>query len=97
MNHYYEAPSDEAFEEMKRLSMELWQTYDNTYGYADGKIKRIKDLDNIQDNFMYMFVMFDHPNQCKIISKMSPTTREKVRSRMISGGNPESFITSLGL
>ena len=65
-NVYYVAPSDEIFEEMKRLAIQIWQTYDNTYGYVDEKVGQIKDIGNIRDNFMYIYAMFDWENQNKL-------------------------------
>lgn len=79
---YYLAPSDEIFEELKTLAMDLWMTYDNTYWYADEKISRIINLENIRDNFMYMFAMFDVVNQKKIVSKASPELQTALRVRL---------------
>ena len=89
---YYTAPSDEMFDELKAKAMEVWQGYDNEYGYATEKIDRIKDIGNVKDNFMYMVSMFDQDNQRKLAEKLSPDTRRAVRDRMIDGGNPEDLI-----
>lgn len=32
---YDNAPSDKIFNEIKQAATEIWQTYDNTYGYVD--------------------------------------------------------------
>jgi len=45
---YYTAPTNEIFEEVKAKAIEIWQTYDNTYGYADEKVNKIKDLENVR-------------------------------------------------
>lgn len=63
---YYTPPSDEVFGKMKAAAIQIWQGYDDTYGYATDKINAIKDIQNIQDNFMYMFAMFDDENQAKL-------------------------------
>lgn len=97
MNLYYDAPTNEAFEEMKKCAIELWNTYENSYGYATDKVSRIKDIGNIQDNFMYILAMFDQDNQIKIIKQLSQSTKEVVKERMIAGGNKESYIKMLGL
>lgn len=66
-NSYYIAPKDEVFEQIKAKATELWQTYDNTYGYVDEKVNRIKDIQNIRDNACYIVAMFDYPNQNKLL------------------------------
>jgi hypothetical protein len=84
---YYTPPSDEQFEELKKMAIEVWKNYDDQYGYATGKINVIKDLANIQDNFMYMVAMFDNLNQGVLADKLTPETRLAVRERM-----PEEYI-----
>lgn len=71
---YYDPPSDEIFEEIKEKSIEIWNTYDNTYWYVDEKINKIKDIWNISDNAMFIFWMFDINNQTILFSKISPET-----------------------
>jgi len=63
---YYTAPSDEVFEVIKSCAVEIWRSYDNTYGYVDEKIGRIKDLKNIRDNCTFIVAMFDIHNQRKL-------------------------------
>ena len=94
---YYTPPSDKCFEELKEKAIEIWKTYDDTYKYATGKINRIKDIKNIQDNFMYILAMFDHINQRKVISKLSNETKEAIRIRLIDGGNDKSYLRMIGL
>lgn len=84
---YYTAPTDEAFEELKRESIKLWNTYDNTYGYVDEKVGRIEGMENIRDNFMFMFAMFDHINMAKIVRELSTETKHELRIRIIDGGS----------
>lgn len=73
------APPQEVFDEIKREAINLWNTYDNTYGYAKGKIDRIKDLENVQDNAWYIVAMFDYTNQQRLLSLLLPATAEIVR------------------
>ena len=92
---YYTAPSDEMFNELKQKAMELWKEVDSdndAYGYATEKINRIKDIQNVEDNFMYMVAMFDQDNQALLADKLTAETRIAVRERMIDGGNPEFMI-----
>ncbi len=88
MNLYYEAPSDDAFEDMKKACLEVWNSKGNDGGYRDEKIGRIKDIGNVGDNFMYMFAMFDINNQQRVVSLLEASTIEDVRERMKAGGNP---------
>ena len=82
MFDYYTPPSQEVFDDIKQASIKVWQTMDDTYGYATDKIKRIKDLENVQDNAWYMFAMFDIFNQAKLIDLVSPTTQEKIQGML---------------
>lgn len=78
MDDYYTAPSDAVFEEIKARAIEIWQTYDDTYGYATEKIERVKSITNVKDNWGFIVGMFDSPNQQKLLAKLSPEAREKV-------------------
>lgn len=88
---YYTPPTEKQFNELKNAATEIWKTYDNTYGYVDEKVERIKDLKNVGDNFMYMVAMFDIHNQERLAHLLSDETREAVSIRMIDGGNPPEF------
>lgn len=94
---YYTAPSDEAFEDMRKACIEVWGQYDNEFGYVDEKTSRIKEIGNVQDNFMYMLAMFDHINQRKVVEKLSEETKQAVRERMLDGGNEPSYLAMIGL
>jgi len=75
---YYTPPSDEIFEDIKAKAIQLWQTYDDTYGYASEKINRIKNIQNIQDNAWYIVGMFDQQNQIKLIFSLTPEAAKVV-------------------
>ena len=81
---YYTAPPQEVFDEIKEQSIKLWQTYDNTHGYATEKISRIENLENIKDNAWYIVAMFDSGNQMKLMRATTETTRDYI-SRAIIG------------
>ncbi len=87
---YYEAPSQEIFDDMKRAAIELWSSYDDTHGYATEKIAAVRRVQNVKDNFMYIFAMFDFNNQRKLT--ISQDTRRAVNDRLISGGSPEYLL-----
>lgn len=88
---YYTPPSQECFDEVKASSTKIWQTYDNTYGYADDKIDRIKDLKNVGDNFMYMVAMLDTENQTKLAALLSPETKKAIADRIRDGGTNDIY------
>lgn len=75
---YYDAPSDEIFEEIKHAAIEIWNTYDDTYGYASEKINYLNSFGNVRDNWGTIVGMFDQDNQAKLLAKLSPEARAKV-------------------
>lgn len=76
---YYDAPSDEIFNEIKEKSIEIWKTYDDTYGYASEKIGYVESITNVRDNWGTIVGMFDWQNQAKLLAKLSPEAKEKVQ------------------
>lgn len=60
---FYTPPSQEIFDDLKEGAIAIWNTYDNTHGYADEKIGRIKDLENVSSNYTVFLSMFDLGNQ----------------------------------
>jgi len=79
---YYIPPSIEAFNEMKETCIDIWNTYDDEYGYRTEKVNAIKDIENVGDNFMFMFAMFDIHNQIKVVRSVSSETRKEILSRL---------------
>ncbi len=94
---YYTAPSDEAFEDMKKACMSIWNTMGNDGGYRDEKIARIEHIGNIEDNFMYMFAMFDIHNQRKVVNMLQESTKKELTERLVDGGNNIGFLVTIGL
>lgn len=80
-NLYYTPPENHVFDEVKRECIKLWEKYDNTYGYVDSKVNRIKDLENVSDNFMYMVAMFDFINQTKLSYNLSASANKAIADR----------------
>jgi len=68
---YNNTPSQEIFDEMKQIATEVWKTYDNQFWYVDEKLEVINSLENVSDNAMIFYRMFDWPNQDKFISKIN--------------------------
>lgn len=85
---YYTPPSDEIFEEVKDVAIQIWSRYDNEYGYVDEKINRIKDIPNVSDNFMYMVAMFDTWNQRLLSSIITKEAFNAISDRYMSGYDP---------
>jgi len=73
---YYKAPSQEIFNEIKLSCIKIWKTYDDTFGYATEKIDRIKDIENIRDNCLFMVAMFDVLNMKKLLDSLSTESRQ---------------------
>ncbi len=85
-------PAEEEFNDVKENAMRLWSTMGDEPTYSREKIARIKDISNIEDNFMYMVAMFDIYNQEKLANMLRPETRLAIRERMIDGGQPLNYI-----
>jgi hypothetical protein len=81
MEKYYKALTQEVFEEVKKASIERWGSYDDEFGYATGKINRIKDLENIRDNGMTMIAMFDPINQKLLKGILSAQANKEITER----------------
>lgn len=87
---YYTAPRQSLFEEVRAEAMKIWGSYKEPY--RTEKMDRIKDLNNVSDNFMYIVAMFDMTNQAKLADKLTPEAREAIRKRMIAGGALPALI-----
>jgi len=59
----FEAPTQEVFDEMKRIATEIWNTYSDEHGYRSEKLNYINSFENIEDNAMIFYRMFDLSNQ----------------------------------
>lgn len=92
-NLYYEAPADEQFEELKKAALALWNTYGDPY--RSEKVGRIKNIQNVHDNFMYILAMFDSLNQRKVAANLSIETKQALRDRLKAGGNTDDFISGI--
>ena len=90
-NLYYVAPDQDIFEEVKSKCMEIWDTYDDEFGYVSQKKNDI-DVENVSDNFMYMVARFDSQNQRKLASLLSEEAKIEIRKRMMDGGTPIQYI-----
>jgi hypothetical protein len=64
-------PSQEIYNEMKSIATQIWETYDNQYGYVTEKLSYINNIKNIEDNAMVFYRMFDNNNQETFRTKAS--------------------------
>lgn len=91
-NEFYTAPDQDVFDEIKAKSIEIWQTYDNTYGYVDEKVNRIKEITNIEDNAWYIVAMFDFDNQMILLNSVNKKTQKVLLEVLKFGGIlPDDF------
>lgn len=81
---YYTAPPDSIFEELKTKVIELRIELSPEYHHE--KTKELKQIQNIRDNFMYIFATLDSKNQSTILSRISQKTKEALEQRV-----PEYF------
>lgn len=79
---FYIAPRDEIYNEMLEIAKDIWMTYDDTYGYASGKIAYISSFGNIGSNFMTIYWMFDCMNQQKLVDKASKELKIEIFIRL---------------
>lgn len=88
---YYTPPEQIIFDEIKEASIEIWKTYNDKYDYATNEINRIKDLENVLDNWSVMVSMFDVNNQSKLATALSDEARQAVYDRLADGGISDYF------
>ena len=86
---YYTAPENCYFNELRDAAIKIWESYGFETDYAQSKINRIVDLENVSDNFMYIVAMFDMPNQRRLSEMISDGCRDAVCMRLIAGGQPD--------
>jgi hypothetical protein len=77
-----ETPSKEIFDEMKSIATDIWNTYDNKFGYVTEKLERINNFDNIQDNAMVFYRMFDTQNQTTFFFQSSSEVRDYIKNNL---------------
>lgn len=64
-------PTQEIFNEMRKAAISIWKDCDNRFGYATEKIKRVNSIENVSDNAMVFYRMFDHWNKQLMVSRLS--------------------------
>lgn len=71
-----QAPEQAVFDEIKAACIKIWNTYDDTYGYVTEKVGIVNNFQNIGDNAMFMFAMFDFQNQKRCRALLSNEANE---------------------
>jgi len=71
--------SDEVFDELKEKAIEIWNTYDNEFGYVDEKVDYLKSFGNVKDNFGTIIGMFDVQNQRKLYKASSDEAKKAIK------------------
>ncbi len=89
---YYMPPSEKVFNEIKQKAMELWEEKDIHPNYLKEKLDRIKHLDNVKDNAMYIISMFSYDNLIKLAGKLSTDARVAIHIRLVDWESIESII-----
>ena len=79
---YYVPPTQKAFDEIKQKAIDIWKTYDDTFGYASEKIARVNRIENIENNYSVILAMFDSSNQFKHWMELTNGTRDEIRERL---------------
>ena len=69
---------DKTFEELRAEAIKIWQTYDDTYGYASEKINYINSFGNVKDNYGTIIGMFDSDNQAKLFNAVGDEARRLI-------------------
>ena len=69
---------DKTFEELRAAAIKIWQTYDDTYGYASEKIDYINSFGNVKDNYGTIIGMFDSNNQAKLFNAVGDEAKRLI-------------------
>lgn len=93
----FDTISDSLFEELREKATQIWETYDNTYGYVDEKIGRLKELQNIKYNYGTIIGMFDVNNQEKLYNLVSDEAKEVIDNWVGGLDNSIRLAKELGM
>ena len=88
---------DRLFNELKDGAIKIWQTYDDTYGYASEKIARVNSITNIEDNYGTFIGMFDHVNQRKLYDSVSEESQALIDGWVGGLSRVEQMAKEMGL
>ena len=89
--------SDKLFNELKDGAIKIWQTYDDTHGYASEKIARVNSITNVQDNYGAFIGMFDHVNQRRLYNSVSKESQALIDGWVGGLDRIEKMAKEMGL
>ena len=69
---------DKTLEELRAEAIKIWQTYDDTNGYASEKIDSINSFGNIKDNYGTIIGMFDRDIQAKLFTAVGDEAKRLI-------------------
>lgn len=70
--------TEKQFNNLKQKAIEIWKTYDDTYGYATEKIRMVKSVDI--DEWYVIVNMFDPINQHRLIMSVNNDVADVIKS-----------------
>lgn len=89
--------TDQVFDELKTAALDIWGTYDNTYGYADEKINYLNSFGNVSDNFGTIIGMFDVQNQRKLYDAVGDEAKAAIDKWVGGLERVENLSREMGL
>jgi len=94
---YYTPPNLFIFNDIKKNCIEIWQAYDDTYGYATEKIERVREINNIKDNCLGMVAMFDVDNMRKLLVIIEPESKTWLEPFLQKHFDAELELLAMGI
>ena len=79
---FYKTPPLSTFLNIQAACVRVFEDYDDTHGYASGKIGLIMELNNVQDNALVPYNMLDFNNQAKARAFLSLEALQYIQERM---------------
>lgn len=82
---YYTAPSDEIFNDLKAAVIKL--RIELSPDFHHEKTKKLQEIENIRDNFMFIYATLDIYNQIEVLYRISKKTEREIFDRL-----PEDYF-----
>jgi len=74
----YLPPRQKVFNEIKKACIDMWNTFDNTYGYVDEKLAIAEQIRNVGGDVMILLNMFHPTLRELIIFELSPEAKDYI-------------------
>jgi len=75
----FKPPKQIIFNEIKGACIDMWNTFDNTWGYVDDRLFMVEQIHNTGGDVMFLLNMFDPPLRAYVISTLSPEARDYIK------------------